>query len=808
MTIYLELKSLEIPISEEKARAIIEKERAPNNLGWTFWCAARDNRQDICKLLIDNQLIPPYFFELAYRTATHQQQWRGDNQDNTALINLLKTKFNSQKTLYAREEIRLKDSLDISQKKFVPKLEKGIELANTLGLIPQSHEFDLKGFCNGLGLLHLLDEDNMSNRLQEIVSWDGEMFAPDTVQTKARKSNQGKENTTKEWDDQALSKSTATLTAHQFTPTYQLMMLCQHPRVVIPREVITESEMKQETAHSSSNIIQMSPPINQGDWDKISALFKAPNDPQLEKFGQFNFTFDAYHPQECVDALKLAIKYGTEISFSSDDHVVTFKVKRNESNNLEIKYVNANDNKGYPLRIDGKTDEACLAFLAVEIINGLFNANVCFDQSGQYSARIFPGNINIYTKTDRPLAEKSKHLVRQEIRELQKSILQARQEEKRTIDKDESNHFGFTAINFAVYTGDKERFKDLFKAGADCEKTTQEGFTPLHHAVNGGHLDIIEDLLEKNSTLRYTPTYAGHTGLHLAVIAGHLDIIDALEKKDPGFIELINSSSNSPLLPLACRYGHINTVLYLIEKEVDVYATMKGWMAIHVASKYGHVKIVEVLLKIGTALINATTDDGLSLSPLYLAIEYCCDDVVLTLLANDADIKLKTQGKTPLVFAENLALNNANYNHIVKLIKFKEKGGSYSSSLSACIDTLNLAKLAALLKSYDEGFSPFKSADSKLLSADLQSLIANKEDTPSLRFKILFEIDEFSSLKINQGKENTRLLTLLSRKTFFNQPEFRQKTTPSIPPLIFSERANSSEHLSDTRSKKRTIFKV
>jgi ankyrin repeat protein len=68
----------------------------------------------------------------------------------------------------------------------------------------------------------------------------------------------------------------------------------------------------------------------------------------------------------------------------------------------------------------------------------------------------------------------------------------------RGCDLDECDNLGMTALLFAVYRGDVEAVRLLLEAGADPNRASRQGTTPLWHATDDFGLDEIAALLRQH----------------------------------------------------------------------------------------------------------------------------------------------------------------------------------------------------------------------------------------------------------------------------------------------------------------------
>lgn len=101
---------------------------------------------------------------------------------------------------------------------------------------------------------------------------------------------------------------------------------------------------------------------------------------------------------------------------------------------------------------------------------------------------------------------------------------------------------------------------------------------------------------------------------------------------------------------VASRYGHLAIVEKLLDYGADVNClTIQGSTALHLACGSGHTKVVERLIKSGAEL---NQKDGQSSTALHHACMGCYHECVQLLLNNGAEILVGDQtGRTPLFYA-------------------------------------------------------------------------------------------------------------------------------------------------------------
>lgn len=171
----------------------------------------------------------------------------------------------------------------------------------------------------------------------------------------------------------------------------------------------------------------------------------------------------------------------------------------------------------------------------------------------------------------------------------------------------------FKSIHFK---GEKTKFKELFnitnkninslndlqiimrKSGVNF--TDWRGYTPLHYAIQGGHIDMAKFLVEQGAKVISGRNF-DHTVLHLAARSGDLPIIQ-----------------------------------YFVEHGIDINVRdAKGCTALHSVSEIGNLTTVKYLVELGSD-INVKDNDGCT--PLHTAVLSYNLDTVKYLIECGADI--------------------------------------------------------------------------------------------------------------------------------------------------------------------------
>ena len=87
---------------------------------------------------------------------------------------------------------------------------------------------------------------------------------------------------------------------------------------------------------------------------------------------------------------------------------------------------------------------------------------------------------------------------------------------------------GFTPLNWAAKLGNTEMATVLIEAGAEINVDTEDGAPPLLDACFRGHLDVAKLMHEHGGNVNIAEGILGHTCMHKAVDGGHLPMVQWL----------------------------------------------------------------------------------------------------------------------------------------------------------------------------------------------------------------------------------------------------------------------------------------
>ena len=151
--------------------------------------------------------------------------------------------------------------------------------------------------------------------------------------------------------------------------------------------------------------------------------------------------------------------------------------------------------------------------------------------------------------------------------------------------------------------------KDVNARGGRCT-------TPLHAAVNKGHLAVAMFLLEHGADIRSRDSQS-RTSLHVASYHGYADVVSFLI--DRGVDPNTETDNRETPLYLASKYGRQDAARLLLEHSADPnHQNAKGLTPLHAAWKGGHVGNIRLLLDHGA---DVKSPDNRGNSPLHVVLQ-------------------------------------------------------------------------------------------------------------------------------------------------------------------------------------------
>ena len=193
-----------------------------------------------------------------------------------------------------------------------------------------------------------------------------------------------------------------------------------------------------------------------------------------------------------------------------------------------------------------------------------------------------------------------------------------------TINFDERDGFGWTALYHAAYNGQEAMVRLLLDSGAKANATNRNGATAFYTAAAHGYQSIAQLLLDHGANVN----------------AEDINIVSSLERRTA--------------LHKNAEIGRHAMVELLLENGADIATKdILGMTALQLAASLGHEKVLEKLLSYGA---DTATKDFLGQTALHLAAQWGHKEVVEKLLSYGADVEAKaSNGKTALHLATAMA---------------------------------------------------------------------------------------------------------------------------------------------------------
>ncbi|GLT67067.1 hypothetical protein SLA2020_394000 [Shorea laevis] len=179
--------------------------------------------------------------------------------------------------------------------------------------------------------------------------------------------------------------------------------------------------------------------------------------------------------------------------------------------------------------------------------------------------------------------------------------------------------------------------------GPSCGGNQESG---MFGAVQGGNLEVVKAMLERNpSLLHETTVYGRHSALHIAAANGQIEVLSMLLERSVN-PDVLNRHKQTPLM-LAAMHGKISCLKKLIEAGANIlmFDSLNGRTCLHYAAYYGHSDCLQVILSAARSspvavswgyarFVNIRDDKGAT--PLHLAARQRQSECVHSLLDNGA----------------------------------------------------------------------------------------------------------------------------------------------------------------------------
>lgn len=178
--------------------------------------------------------------------------------------------------------------------------------------------------------------------------------------------------------------------------------------------------------------------------------------------------------------------------------------------------------------------------------------------------------------------------------------------------------------------------------GATANSSPRDGRAPadeVFDAIAAGDERCLDALLASDPRLAAARTLQGVSAVLTARYSGHQELVDRLLLAEP-VLDVFD----------AAAVGDVDRVRGLIEKfpQLARSTSVDGFSALHLASFFGHPKVVEILLARGADPDTVATN-GTQLRPLNSAAAAGHNSIAHLLLDHGANVEVRqTGGYTPL----------------------------------------------------------------------------------------------------------------------------------------------------------------
>lgn len=152
----------------------------------------------------------------------------------------------------------------------------------------------------------------------------------------------------------------------------------------------------------------------------------------------------------------------------------------------------------------------------------------------------------------------------------------------------------------AARIGDLEKVKTYIeKNQVDPNAQDEEGYTPLISAATGGHLQVVDYLLEHNAKLE-EKTRAGQTALAAAINSDHYQIANRLIVEGADVNGVIPNNKKDTFL-IGAAGSNLETTKLLLDKNQDLInqTNSAGETALFRSVYYGNDEVTKYLIKQG-----------------------------------------------------------------------------------------------------------------------------------------------------------------------------------------------------------------
>lgn len=207
---------------------------------------------------------------------------------------------------------------------------------------------------------------------------------------------------------------------------------------------------------------------------------------------------------------------------------------------------------------------------------------------------------------------------------------------------------GWTPVHAAVQKGHVDVIRALGKAGADLSRPTHDSYAPLHRAAYLGRLECVRALVEGGVEVDIQ-TSDGATALFVAAQYNRPDIVKWLAARGAN-VDRPKKDGATPA-SVAAQTGHADVIAALAESHANLEAVTgaAGYAPVHYAAYFGQHAVVDVLSRREADLDHPSAEGW---TPAHVAAQAGHPRVIDALARGGADLdKLSASGVTPFYVA-------------------------------------------------------------------------------------------------------------------------------------------------------------
>ena len=208
---------------------------------------------------------------------------------------------------------------------------------------------------------------------------------------------------------------------------------------------------------------------------------------------------------------------------------------------------------------------------------------------------------------------------------------------------------GWNPLHSAVRGGNEAIIETLLSSGLDIDSRGNNGTTPLMLAAAKGDEKTVDLLLSKGAD-PHLKNFIGRNLLHAAAEGGNISIVKSMLSRGIDIDSKDDESSSVTPLIIAVKENHVEVMKYLLQKGADISLTTGSYErnALHIASQYGSVAAIEMLLSYD---LRPDSRDREGNTPLFCAAGCGQIEAVNCLLKHGADPFLRGEHGWSLLHA-------------------------------------------------------------------------------------------------------------------------------------------------------------